>query len=177
MARMRLVSLLAVASTLALVACQSAPGQQPAGSRPSSAASAAPPASPSAGPQRFGAPVDGSAAVVALPDLVARPQAHAGKVFVTSGTVTAVCQHMGCWMEMKDEASEAHVRMAGHAFFVPRSASGRRARVMATLVDRAGQPPGHHGENHDGGCGAGSAEQPGRTAAKVELEARGVELL
>ena len=75
------------------------------------------------GALRLGAPIEASASV-ALGDVAKNPNAFVGKTFATTGTVTAVCQHMGCWMEIKDDASEAHIKMAGHAFFVPKTASG-----------------------------------------------------
>jgi hypothetical protein len=125
------------------------------------------------------------------------PTAFVGKKFATTGTVTAVCQHMGCWMEIKDDASEAHIKMAGHAFFVPKTASGRKARVLATLVKAeeegtcahggddtmaaaggaAGAKPGDKVAAAKGkGCRAEAEAQLGRPLAKLELVADGVEL-
>ena len=179
-----------VAATLALVACDT-------GSKTSSATSRAPaPApSPSAAPAptgaaegalRLGAPIEASAEKVALADVAKAPNAYVGKTFATTGTVTAVCQHMGCWMEIKDDASAAHIKMAGHAFFVPKTASGRKARVLAKLV-KAEEKGACEGEGHEAmaaaakgekkGCRAEAEEQLGRPLAKLELVAEGVELM
>src|SRR5262245_24373742 len=79
-------------------------------------------AQPSGGALRLGAPIEGAKAV-ALGDVAKEPKKFTSAAFVTTGTVTAVCQHMGCWMELKDEASSAHIKMAGHKFFVPKTAS------------------------------------------------------
>jgi hypothetical protein len=71
---------------------------------------------------------------------------------------------MGCWMEIQDASGQAHVRMHGHSFFVPKTAAGHVARVQATVV------PGKNEE-----CD----EQPpaaAATMAKVELDATGIEL-
>jgi hypothetical protein len=123
---------------------------------------------------RLGAAVpDGN--TVGLASIARAPAEYEGKAFTTTGKVTAVCQHMGCWMELQDEGGEAHVKMAGHAFFVPRTASGRRARVLGRLV-RAGEPEpacAHGG----GGCRAEAEGQLGRPLPKLELVAEGVELL
>ena len=41
--------------------------------------------------------------------------------------VKAVCKKAGCWMEIGDDANRAHVKMAGHGFFVPKDCDGRTA--------------------------------------------------
>jgi hypothetical protein len=95
---------------------------------------------------------------------------------------------MGCWMEIKDDAGEAHIKMAGHAFFVPKTASGHKARVLATLVKNdaegacadegmaaAGEAAGAKGGKS--GCRAEAEAQLGRPLAKLELVAEGVELM
>jgi hypothetical protein len=110
---------------------------------------------------------------------------------------------MGCWMEIKDDAGEAHIKMAGHAFFVPKTASGRKARVLATLVKNeeegacadegsdkmaaaGGAAVGHTAPAKGAaagsagakkGCRAEAEAQLGRPLAKLELVAEGVELM
>jgi hypothetical protein len=128
--------------------------------------------------EHFGVAIDESAQKVSLVDVAKNPDAFAGKTFATTGTVTAVCQHRGCWMEIKDDAGEAHIKMAGHAFFVPRSASGKKARVLATLVKTESEGScGDHQEANGKGCKAEAEAQLGRPLAKLELVAKGVELL
>jgi Rieske Fe-S protein len=160
-----------------------------------SAPTPAPAPAAAEGALRLGAPIEASAQKVALADVAKTPNAFVGKTFATTGTVTAVCQHMGCWMEIKDDASEAHIKMAGHAFFVPKTASGRKARVLAKLV-KAEESGSCEGEGHDKmaaasgaaagekgapakgkGCRAEAEEQLGRPLAKLELVADGVELM
>jgi hypothetical protein len=113
----------------------------------------------------LGEPV--SAASVALSEIAKDPRAFQGRPLATSGTVTAVCQNMGCWMEIRDEASNAHIRMHGHAFFVPKGASGRHARVQATIV------PADDAKECDESPAKGG---PANGLARVELDATGVEL-
>jgi Domain of unknown function (DUF4920) len=119
-----------------------------------------PPSDPRPAATALGQPIAGSP--VALAEVAKNPGAFEGKPIVTSGTVTAVCQHMGCWMEIADAESQAHVRMHGHSFFVPRSANGKHARVQATLVPA--EDPKDCDEKGPGGL------------AKVELDATGVEI-
>ncbi|HEY8087542.1 MAG TPA: DUF4920 domain-containing protein, partial [Polyangiaceae bacterium] len=97
------------------------------GSAATSSASA-----PSGGTLLLGERIHGT--VVPLADIAKDPTRFAGRSVTTTGKVTAVCQEMGCWMEIRDDAGQAHVRMHGHDFFVPKTAAGHIARVQATLV-------------------------------------------
>ena len=164
----------------------------PSATKPAPAPTAAP-APAAEGALHLGAPIEASASQVALADVARAPQSYAGKTFATTGTVTAVCQHMGCWMEIKDDASSAHIKMAGHGFFVPKTASGRKARVLAKLdkqddqaacegeghegMSAAQGPGGSKGEGKGKGCRAEAEQQLGRPLAKLELVAEGVELM
>ena len=131
------------------------------GDRPSE--SAAPAAStPAKAVQALGGPV--TAALVPLSDIAKNPGQYANKTIATEGEITSVCQEMGCWMEIKDASGMAHVRMHGHKFFIPKSASGRMARVQATVL-----------ATPDEGCGD-SPPPPSKPLAKVDLDATGVEL-
>jgi hypothetical protein len=152
--------------------------------KPAPSAAPAPAPVPAAeGALRLGAPIEASAQKIALSDLAKNPSAFVGKKFATTGTVTSVCQHMGCWMEIKDDSGEAHIKMAGHAFFVPKTASGRKARVLATLVKDeaegacADEGMAAAGEAPKKGCRAEAEAQLGRPLAKLELLAEGVELM
>jgi hypothetical protein len=194
------LSLAASVVLLALAGCNTGPKDTNVHPEPKAAPSAAPapPAPAAEGALRLGAPIEASVEKVSLADVAKNPSAFVGKKFATTGTVTAVCQHMGCWMEIKDEAGSAHIKMAGHAFLVPKTASGRKAKVLATLVKNdedpacgeggedkmavAGGAPGKPaaaGEKHakGKGCKAEAEAQLGRPLAKLELIAEGVELM
>jgi len=142
-----------VASAALSLACSRTPGGTPA---PGASASATSP-----GTLLLGARI--TSPVVPLADIARDPAKYANRTVTTTGKVTAVCQEMGCWMEIRDESGQAHVRMHGHDFFVPKTASGHVARVQATVV-----------KGSDEEC----AEKvpTGGTLAKVELDATGVEL-
>jgi hypothetical protein len=159
---MRLLLFLTLA-TLS-VACSRAADIAPAPSQAGSAAPAATQPTNAAHPKgtlAIGEPI--TQPLLPLSEIADHPSRYAARTIATSGKVTAVCQEMGCWMEVEDQAGRAHVRMHGHAFYVPRSASGHVARVQATVVTRAG----------DGDCEEGRSAS---AAAKVELDATGVEL-
>jgi Domain of unknown function (DUF4920) len=155
------------AALLAALGCQSGdPHDTPKASASVSAANKAAPAPAAAAPpNHFGAPL-GKSPVVPLADIVHDSSKYARTTVKTEGKVTAVCQAAGCWMEIADTSGEAHVRMSGHSFFVPKSASGRRAIVEGTVL-----PKPDNGE-----CEQEAFEATGKTV-KVELDATGIELL
>jgi hypothetical protein len=128
---------------------------------PGAAASAAPAALPKS-TLAIGAPI--SAPAVALADIAKTPGAYANKTVTTSGKVTSVCQEQGCWMEIADTSGQAHIRMHGHSFFVPKTAAGHMARVQATVLTTSAET-----------C-TDSPPPAGGAMAKVQLDATGVEL-
>jgi hypothetical protein len=121
---------------------------------------AAPQATVKSSVERFGAEIT-EATSTPLSTIAADPAKFDGRIVRTEGTVTAVCKARGCWMDLGDEPATAHVRMAGHGFFVPKSAAGRRAIVQAKVV----------GAPSENACKDGCGPQQ---LSKVELEATGV---
>jgi hypothetical protein len=98
-----------------------------------------------------------------IASIVASPTVFQGKAIVTEGTVKAVCQERGCWMTLTDDSQKtAMVRMHGHSFFVPKTSSGKRARVQGTIVLVRDQKE----------CDESKGQM-----AEIELDATGVELL
>jgi hypothetical protein len=127
------------------------------------AVAAAAPGQP--GSRHFGTAIDPTAQTVRLGQILAAPQQFEAHPIRVEGQVVAVCQHMGCWMEIRDEATQAHVRMHGHSFFVPRDVNGHRAAVEGTLV--AAHPPTEC--DHTAHAATGQV-------AQVELDAVGVDV-
>jgi hypothetical protein len=112
------------------------------------------------GKQRLGKAILGTERVT-LAAVAADPKAFNHKSIVTEGVVKKVCQEAGCWMAIADERHDAVVRMAGHAFFIPKDAAGRRARVEGrVLLVKDGKE-----------CDEAEAEH-----AQLSMEATGVEL-
>ncbi len=114
---------------------------------------------------KLGAPIRGTT-VVPLTSIAKDTPKYAKTTVRTEGRVSAVCQAMGCWMEIVDTNSEAHIRMSGHSFFIPKNAAGRRAIVEGTVLPRP----------DNGECEQEATQATGKTV-KVELDATGVELL
>lgn len=144
---------------VALVLLAGCSKQPESTSSPAASVSAA---TPPKGVLAIGAPISASP-TVALSELAKNPGAYANQTIATTGKVTAVCQERGCWMEIRDDKSLAHIRMHGHSFFVPKTASGHMARVQATVL--TGDVT--HCED---------SPPPADSLAKVELDATGVEL-
>jgi Domain of unknown function (DUF4920) len=101
--------------------------------------------------------------LVPLADIARSPTRYENQVVTTAGRVTSVCQEMGCWMEIQDESGQAHVRMHGHTFFVPKTAAGHIARVQAKVLRGSGEQ-------------CDESPPPQHAVANIELDATGVEL-
>ena len=113
----------------------------------------------------LGAPIRSTNAV-ALSSIARDATKYANQTVKTEGRVTAVCEAMGCWMEIADTNSTAHIRMTGHSFFIPKDASGRRAVLEGTVLAKP----------DNGECEEEAKQATGRVV-KVEIDATGVELL
>jgi hypothetical protein len=87
------------------------------------------------GSRLFGAEMDEAREVTPLADILGTPDRFSGQVVKTEGEIAAVCQSMGCWMEIRANAESPGVRvpMAGHSFFLPRDLSGQRATIEGTV--------------------------------------------
>lgn len=77
-----------------------------------------------------GAKLSGAPAV-ALADLLLKPEPFSGKVITLEGKVRQVCQKKGCWMEIAavEKGPGVRVNFKDYAFFVPKTASGRHAKI------------------------------------------------
>ena len=106
---------------------------------------------------------------VTLGDIVKDPSKYTDQTVKTTGVVQAVCQKAGCWMEIGDTEKRAHIKMAGHAFLVPKSASGHKAIVQGTV--KGGEP-----QNECGSKDACGGTENG-ALAKIEIVATGVEFI
>jgi hypothetical protein len=122
--------------------------------------------------KEFGAPIT-EVKTTALTDIVKEPAKFTGHTIRTEGVVSAVCKSMGCWMEIADESGAAHIKMAGHSFFVPREASGHRAVVQGRMLSAPDE--GGTCAMKDG-CREDHEKETGRIA-KVEIEATGVQFV
>ena len=93
-----------------------------------------------------------------LADVIATPSAFAGKTVRVEGVVTAVCQHMGCWMTLAPagaakDAATLRLKVDDGVIVFPVSAKGRTAVAQGVVEPIAGDD--HH------------ATEPGRFHLKV----------
>lgn len=170
--------LAALALPLTLLACgnaseptavspEPAPPATTAAALASSATAAGAPKAPLA-QKTFGASIS-EKTTTPLSSIVEDAPKFIDRTVRTEGTVTAVCKSMGCWMEIGDDAGQVHVKMASHAFFVPKTSSGHRAIVQGTVIAPDGQTCGDSCRSH-------AKPGTGKMAA-IELVATGVEFL
>ncbi len=108
-------------------------------------------------------------ATTPLADVIAKPAAFAGQTVRVEGVVTAVCEHMGCWMTLApagDGAATATLRLKvdDGVIVFPVSAKGRTAVAQGVL--KAVAAADHH---------AGEAGAPA-TAPSYQLEVTGAVL-
>jgi starvation-inducible outer membrane lipoprotein len=164
----------AVSLSFALAACAAEPaigGDVAASAEPSTAQTSAPGATDANGSfakKLFGAPIT-EKTDTSLADLATSPANYADKTVRTTGKVVAVCKKAGCWMEIGDDASRAHIKMAGHGFFVPKTSDGHTAIVQGTV--KPGAPQNECGSKDS--CGG----EDNGALAKVEIVATGVEFV
>jgi hypothetical protein len=114
--------------------------------------------------KKFGGAIT-ETSTTALDALVREPAKYQTRTVRTEGVVSAVCKSMGCWMEIADPAGQAHIKMAGHSFFVPKDASGHHAVVQGTVLRPSNDE-----------CSEEAKAQTG-AVAKIEIEATGVEFV
>lgn len=86
----------------------------------------------------YGAAPDPDMPLTPLASILADPGAFNDQVVRTQGQIAQVCQRMGCWMELRDgdDGPAVRVPMAGHNFFLPRTASGRQAMMQGRVAMR-----------------------------------------
>ena len=131
------------------------------------------PLSALAGSEKFGAALS-DAGTVALADLVARPDAWAGKTVRTEGPVSAVCSQRGCWMVLKSGEKSVRVTFKDYGFFVPKDAAGSVATVEG--VFKVATLPEATAKHYAGETPGGKPETIKGDQKELSLVASGVEL-
>jgi hypothetical protein len=115
--------------------------------------------------ETFGKPLKGLEPSV-LSEVLASPED--GRVVCIEGTVAAVCETKGCWLELAQGEDAVHVTFEGYSFFVPKDSKGRAVRLEGRVT--VAEPDPEHVE-HKQAEGASEA-----AASKVSIVATGVEL-
>jgi hypothetical protein len=113
--------------------------------------------------------------VVALDDIVKDPEKYENKKIILEGTVKAVCQKKGCWMELVTAPDQAGVRVTfkDYGFFVPKDAAGLKVRAEGKikLTTLSKEDADHYEEE-----GANLVRNADGTVSEIGFVAYGVEL-
>jgi hypothetical protein len=175
-----------------LLACSKAdmPGEKGAKpaepAKPEVKAAEKPAEAPKAAAWQAGAALP-DAAKVTVAAVLAAPDQHKDKPVRVEGTVAAVCQHRGCWVELRDGEDKLIVKSLAHDIAFPKDGTGQRMVVEGIVrVDapescehKAG---GEGGAGHDSHAHAGEHHGEGEAAhecpkPKTLVEVRRAELL
>ena len=76
----------------------------------------------------YGKSIDPTSKTVSYTELVAGMSESNGKIITVKGTVSEVCQAMGCWMTMTENGATTRVKTQ-HEFLLPKDVAGREAIV------------------------------------------------
>jgi len=113
--------------------------------------------------------------VVDLGEIVKDPKKYENKKIILDGTVKAVCQMKGCWMELvtAQDGPGVRVRFKDYAFFVPKDAAGLKVRAEGKikLTTMSKEEADHYEEE-----GAQFVRNPDGTVSEIGFVAYGVEL-
>jgi hypothetical protein len=127
---------------------------------------------------RFGAPLSApSSAPTPIAEVLARPDAFAGKPLIVDGKVRAACTRKGCWMELASSTEKGppgcRVTFKNYGFFVPTDSAGANARVEG--VAEVSTIPAAEVAHLESEGGSFRKEADG-SAKEVRIVATGVEL-
>lgn len=120
----------------------------------------------------YGAPF-AVAQPLAANTVLADPAAHAQGPVRFKAEATEVCQKMGCWLVVRDDAGRAmRVTMKDHAFGVDKAAAGHTCDLEGTLVKHAVDPKQVEHYVSEGSNSVVPGSQPGTSppeAGKTEV--------
>ena len=135
---MRHVTLFALA-TLA-TACAAGQATDPASAPVEQAATPEAPTTDDAAWKYFGAPFSVATALPASA-VLDDPAKHADKPVRMTGELAEVCQKMGCWAVVRDDAGHSvRITMKDHAFGIDKDAMGKACEVEGELVAKKVDP-------------------------------------
>jgi hypothetical protein len=96
-----------------------------------------------------------------IADVIARPASFAGRTVRVEGVVTAVCEHMGCWMTLApagaagEHPATLRLKVEDGVIVFPVSARGRTAVAQGVVARISGDA--HHAADQADGAGAHAA--------------------
>ena len=71
---------------------------------------------------------------VTIANLLAHPDDYVGKTVQVKGKIVEVCQEMGCWMDLANDAGQKiHIKVEDGVIVFPKDSSGRSAVAEGKL--------------------------------------------
>ncbi|MFO7179999.1 MAG: DUF4920 domain-containing protein [Pseudomonadota bacterium] len=128
------------------------------------------------GVRQFGAKL-GQSPARPLADILAQPDAFAGKTVTVEGRVLRACSRKGCWMELAPEGTDGpgcRVTFKDYGFFVPTDSAGSKARLEANVEVTRVEPAMVSHLEQEGARFAAKSDDG--SAKEIRLVATGVEL-
>lgn len=110
---------------------------------------------------------------VKVADLLAKPDDYVGKTVRVDGTVRAVCQSMGCWIQIADSEQSDGIQFKvdhGGGIVFPKDAKGKRASAEGAF-ERIGPGDAREAEHAQEAAGAKDATTP--KAPEYRIKATG----
>ena len=106
---------------------------------------------------------------VPVASLLGGPASYVGKTVRVDGVVTKVCQAMGCWLEIADQASARGVRVKAKdgVIVFPRDAAGRTVSAQGVYEEIATSPVREAHGDHAKSAESLGAPAPTSPAEKV----------
>ena len=89
--------------------------------------------------QTYGAPFTLEKTMPAK-ELLQDPDKYVGQTIRIEGTVSDVCQKMGCWMVISEEDKHMRITTKSHKFFVAKDGAGNRCHVEGEVIARELDP-------------------------------------
>ncbi len=80
----------------------------------------------------FGNDLDVAIIKVSVTDIFSNPDSYTGKTVLVEGTVSEVCQAMGCWIVITDGTNNIRV-MTLHKFFMPKDLGTVKTQVQGVF--------------------------------------------
>lgn len=68
-----------------------------------------------------------------IAEILDSPDAHVGKMVQVKGTVTEVCQMMGCWLQIQDGAKAIRFKVKDGEILFPKDGAGRKVTAEGIL--------------------------------------------
>jgi len=117
----------------------------------------------------------GDSPKVTVAEVMKSPEKFRDKSVILEGTITAVCQTKGCWMELVPDTTDTTVRVTfeAYGFFVPKDSHGMVVRAEGRFETKV---LSKEDADHLEGEGASLARNPDGTVTEIGFVATGVEL-